>query len=272
MLFGDLKHAQRERLIFLDQCFAWRGVANRRDLTERFGVSNPQAALDFKIYIDRAGEVAPVYDAVRKTYVAAPNYPGLSPVDVHRDWERNIREAMGGRFDSLPKLNRLCEPAVMARLYQAIENAQALHIKYTSMKTGQDAGQWIAPMRFASDGERLHLRAYSFKHKEYRDYIPVRIGADSSFRVKPRQPVPHDNDWHTLARIFLRPKSSLSSEQAEAVRHEYGFVGATLCVETRKALEFYADARWGLNQPTTRLERERVEYMPLNDDQSLAEV
>ena len=59
MIFDDLKHAQRERLIYLDQCLTWRGAANRRNLTTRFGISAAQAALDFRVYLDRARETPP---------------------------------------------------------------------------------------------------------------------------------------------------------------------------------------------------------------------
>ena len=46
MKLDDLKHAQRERLIFLDRCLTWRGMANRKDLIDRFGISTAQAALE----------------------------------------------------------------------------------------------------------------------------------------------------------------------------------------------------------------------------------
>jgi hypothetical protein len=44
------------------------------------------------------------------------------------------------------------------------------------------------------------------------------------------------------------------------VRTEYGFEGELICVETRKALEFFLDRRWGLDQEDARLERVRTEY------------
>ena len=54
MKLDDLKHAQRERLIFLDRCLTWRGMANRKDLIDRFGISIAQAALDFRVYLGLA--------------------------------------------------------------------------------------------------------------------------------------------------------------------------------------------------------------------------
>src|SRR5690242_5403362 len=79
MEFDDLKHAQRERLIYLDRCLTWRGMANRRDLMVRFGISSAQAALDFRLYLERAKKTPPVYDPVRKTYLAAEGHQPLVP-------------------------------------------------------------------------------------------------------------------------------------------------------------------------------------------------
>lgn len=261
MKFDDLKHAQRERVVFLDQCFTWHGRANRRDLMERFGVSPAQAALDFKVYLSRAGKHAPRYDSARKIYVARPDHAPQAPELVYADWQSILQEGGGDRFGALPSLTRRSDPEVLARLSRVMGNSQAIEIGYTSMTTGEQPAQWIAPTHFASDGARVHVRAYSFKHCAYRDYVPLRIDPFSSFSTRPLDdPLPLDHDWETIARITLKPREELSEEQAAAVRREYAFEGETLVVEMRRALEFYADRRWGLDQPNARLERAKTEY------------
>jgi predicted DNA-binding transcriptional regulator YafY len=262
MSFNDLKHAQRERLVFLDQCFTWRGKANRRDLIDRFGVSPAQAALDFKAYLAEAGDQAPQYDSVRKVYLVRPEHRALAPESVLDNWADILKASGSERFDELPSLVRRSDPRILAMLSRTMESRQAILVQYISMTTGDQLAQWIAPTRFASDGSRIHLRAYSFKHGEYRDYVPSRIDPDSSFKTKPlEEPLPPDRDWHTIARITLKPRQNLSNEQAAAVRREYAFDGDVLIVEVRKALEFYADRRWGLDRPEARLERVRTEYL-----------
>lgn len=257
MTFENLKHSQRERLSYLDQCFAWRGAANRRNLIERFGVSTAQAALDFKTYLAQATNTPPSYDPVLKTYLAAENHQSLCPNTLHESWSGIISEGQPQRYEQLPRLNRQADPRTVSRLYRAMERQVAIHVQYTSMSTGKDNGQWIAPSRFASDGDRIHLRAFSFKHQQYRDYIPVRIGSKSSFNTRLLEtPLPVDEDWNTIVKIYLVPKSGLNSDQVSAVRREYGFTGTALCIETRKALEFYASRRWGLDMPNSRLERQ----------------
>jgi hypothetical protein len=265
MQFDDLKYSQRERLVFLDQCLTWRGMANRRDLMVRFEISTAQAALDFRIYLARAKETPPIYDPIRKTYLAAEDHKPLAPSELNEAFETVLRlnneEAMSA---TLPQPERRADPSIVSRLYQAMQNGQALHVRYTSMASGADAGQWIAPTHFVSDGEKVHVRAFSFKHDEYRTYLPIRIAKSSSFGLRaPSEPLPYDIDWNTRARIWLRPIISLTPEQAEVVRREYGFEGDELFVETRKALEFFLDRRWGLKEKGARLERVRTDYKEL---------
>lgn len=254
-MFDDLKYAQRERLIYLDQCFAWRGAANRSDLIQQFGVSTAQAALDFKTYLERAAQTPPQYDAARKTYLAADPHVSLCPDELFQDWQGILSGEDFERFDELPNLNRQIDVNIVSKLYQAMTNSMAIQVKYVSMTTGNEDAQWISPTCFASDGERPHFRGFSFRHEDYRDYIPVRIGRSSSFNTRPiSDTLPPDDEWNTIVQIHLVPKSNLSELQKAAVRREYGFSGPTLCIETRKALAFYANRRWGLDRPDARLE------------------
>lgn len=269
MTLDDLKHAQRERLIFLDRCLTWRGAANRRDLIERFGISAAQAALDFRVYLGLARRTPPRYDGVRKTYIAASGHHSLAPCSLTEAFEILLDRDEVAPPSMLPRPERKADPKVIARLYHAIQSGKALHIRYTSMSSGRDDGQWIAPTRFTSDGESVHVRAFSFKHEEYRNYLPIRVEPNSSFEeTSLAQPLPEDLDWDTLSIIWLRPKSGLTDEQARVVRREYGFDGDLLRVETRKALEFYFNRRWGLDSPNSRLERAETEHFPPSPGES----
>ena len=262
MTLDDLKHAQRERLIFLNRCLIWRGMANRRDLIERFGISMAQAALDFRLYLKLARATPPTYDPARKTYIAANQHQPLAPSSLTDAFDILADDPKAPRRAALPRPERKADPETIARLYQTIRSNKALHVRYTSMSSGADEGQWIAPTHFMSDGESVHLRAYSFKHKEYRNYLPIRIEPDSSFDGRNLvEPLPEDADWNIRAIISLRPRAGLSKRQASVVRREFGFEGELLRVETRKALEFFFDRRWGLDQKSARLERATTEYV-----------
>lgn len=261
MTLNDLKHAQRERLIFLDRCFTWRGMANRRDLIERFGISTAQAALDFRVYLDLARSTPPVYDPVRKTYLAADSHEPLVLSSIAEAFDILVDDTQRSPSSVLPSPDRTADPRIIARLHQAAKSGTALEVLYTSISSGADDDQWLAPVRFTSDGESVHIRAYSFKHGEFRNYLPMRIDPNSTFQERPlSEPLPEDVDWHTRAIIWLRPKAGLSDRQSDVVRKEYGFQGEFLRVETRKALEFFFDRRWGVGTVGARLERVKVDY------------
>lgn len=251
-----LKPAMLARLVYLDQCLTWRGQVNRKDLIERFGISSPQAAIDFREYLERVAEPKPKYDTVRKCYLADNKHRGLPFTHEAGSPDELVRSAGSNGFSLLPSPVRQCPPFVMRHLYQAIEQRLKIEIDYVSMSSGLRQNQWIAPANFASDGERPHVRAWSFHHQEWRDYLPVRVSPDSSFSVAPvDQELPPDADWDEIVEVRLRPLSGLSHEQKAAVRLEYGFTEDLLKFQIRKSLEFYIERRWGLNRPGARLER-----------------
>lgn len=237
---------------------ARRGETQRPD--RPFRGATAQAALDFRVYLELAA-APPTYDPVRKTYVAAPHHQPLSPCsltdafDISSDGNKDSCRAAA----TFPGPERRADPSTISRLYQALRAGKMLHLRYISISPGADEAQWIAPVQFISDGESVYLRGYSYKHLAYRNYLPIRIEPDSSFAERHLDDsLPFDEDWFTLAAIWLRPQSGLSDEQARVVRREYGFTGEWLCIETRKALEYFFDHRWALEG--ARLERVRTDY------------
>ena len=251
-----LKPAMLARLIYLDRCLTWRGQVNRKNLIERFGISSPQAAIDLREYLERVADPKPRYDTVRKCYVADPHHRGLLFVEDAGSPDEFVSHPASDGLSILPSPVRGCPPIVIRRLWQAIEQRQKVEIGYVSMSSGLRQNQWIAPAHFASDGERLHVRAWSFHHRAWRDYVPVRVLPESSFTVAPvGEVLPRDEEWEEFVEIRLRPLSSLSEEQQAAVRLEYRFTQEVLSFEVRKSLEFYVERRWGLKQAGARLER-----------------
>lgn len=252
----DLRRTVRSRLAYLDQCLRWRGQANRSALTRKFGISPAQAAVDFREYLARCRDPLPLYDTVRKTYVASDGHLGPEDVGELPPMLEVIADGAADRFDSLPMPQRQCPATIMRHLYQAMDRSVRIEIDYVSMSSGRTTSQWIAPARIGYDGERLHFRAWSYRHGEWRDYLPVRVSDASSFATERlSEPLPLDEDWETKVRLALRPRTDLSPEQQQAARDEYGFSGEDLLsIETRAALAFYLDRRWGLDLPGSRLE------------------
>ena len=168
----------------------------------------------------------------------------------------------------MPDLQRTQNIRVFRPLYRALLANEDVQIVYQSMRQPVPETRWIAPVRFASDGVRQHVRAWCYKRKEFRDFIPARIDPELSFLNKRQsENVPIDDDWNTWATFRLRPHQRLTEDQQRVVRVEFGFMGGELEVRIRKALEFYTERRWGLEQKKPRLELIYTEYTPMTEEE-----
>ena len=137
------------------------------------------------------------------------------------------------------------------------------------MRQPEPESRWIAPLRFASDGVRLHVRAWCFTRKEFRDFIPARINPDLSFgNVANAEDVPRDDDWFTWSILKLRPHERLTEAQKKVVQIEFGFTQDVLEIRIRKALEFYTKRRWGLEQDVPRLECLSIDHVPMTEEET----
>ena len=272
MAFEDLKHAQRARLEYLDRLFFWDGAATRASLIKRFGISNAQAALDFRAYLAEAAENALHYDASSRQYLAQDSFERLSGQASVVELTPLLTADLASALDRLPDLQRVQDMRVLRPLYRAFRAKKAVKIVYQSMRDPEPMARWIAPVRFASDGVRLHVRAWCYARKAFRDFHPARIDPDRSLKnTRPAEAVPHDEDWFTWAVIKLKPHSRLTEAQQRVVRIEFGFTEDVLEARTRKALEFYTERRWGLEQREPRLERVSTEYVPMNAEETDAD-
>jgi len=254
MAFEKLKFAQRVRLKYLDSLLFWESQANRKDLANQFGISEAQAALDFKEYLAAAPKNGLTYDPSLKRYVATPAFEPLSPPSPLTDWLAGAVQSGDGLFDELAPLERQSDPFVEALLYRAARDEMSLQISYQSMTRPKPIRRWITPVHFASDGNRIHVRAYCWKNSDYRDFVIARIDRNSSsFRTRKDADLPDDVEWNTVVKVRLAIHPELTATQARAIRLEYGFEGKYLEVTVRKALLFYVDRQWGLDLERPRL-------------------
>ena len=142
----------------------------------------------------------------------------------------------------------------MARLYRAIRDRKTVHVSYQTMRRAAAEDRSITPTAFVSDGQRWHVRAYCHLREDFRDFVLSRIAMVPN-RVEGRSAatdLPLDTDWCSWVTLKLAPAAHLEQSQKRAVCWDYGIDGE-LSVTVRRALEFYAMRRWGLNRPESRL-------------------
>jgi hypothetical protein len=247
---GPVKWSQERRLQFIDFRLQWGGRINRRDVTDFFKISVPQASAD----ISRYAELAPgnlEYDTSSRTYVAAPAFDPHYESSGARQYlsqllalERQILTsdqaflAFRPPMASVPLPNRTVDPKTLALVLQAIAERAKLRIRYQSIARDEPQERFISPHAFGYDGVRWHVRAFCHLRDGFRDFVLGRIlspGAPAASAVDSSQ----DHEWHTNVDLILKPDDSLSPKQREGVEVDYGMENGKVTVLCRQAMLFY---------------------------------
>jgi len=247
---GPIKWSQERRLQFIDFRLQWGGRINRRDVTDFFKISVPQASAD----ISRYAELAPGnlgYDTSSRTYVAKPAFDPYYESSGARQYlsqllalERQIltsdRAFLAFRppMASVPLPNRTVEPKTLALLLQAIAERAKLQILYQSIARDETQERFISPHAFGYDGVRWHVRAFCHLRRGFRDFVLGRILCPVA-TVASEVDSSQDREWHTNVDLILKPDDSLSPKQREGVEIDYGMKNGKVTVPCRQAMLFY---------------------------------
>lgn len=245
-----VKWSQERRLQFIDFRLQWDGRINRRDVTDFFKISVPQASAD----IARYAELAPdnlEYDTSSRTYVAtqgfAPHYESSGARQYLSQLLALERQILTGDqaflafrppMASVPLPSRTVEPKTLALLLQSIAERAKLRIRYQSIARDEPQERYISPHAFGYDGVRWHVRAYCHLRAGFRDFVLGRI-------LSPSAPVASDVDssqdreWHTNVDLVLKPNDSLTPKQREGVEIDFGMHNGAVTVPCRQAMLFY---------------------------------
>lgn len=260
------RYAHEARQRFLDGLLFWEGRVNRRDIIDTFRVSQPQAALDLKAYLADLPPGQVIYDTRQRRYEASATFQPVFGTPNVDSWLERSRQA-GLAVEVLPTLDRPLDAGLMARLYRAIRDRKTVRVAYQTMRRAAAEDRSIIPTAFVSDGQRWHVRAYCHLREGYRDFVLSRIALSADqveVRVKVAE-LPLDAEWCSWVTLKLAPAAHLEENQKRAVCWDYGIDGE-LCVTVRRALEFYAIRRWGLDRPESRLSIiERTESAPTTE-------
>lgn len=263
----------KQRFEFIEWHAFWNGRVNRRNLEERFGISTPQASADFRRYQEAAPDNID-YDASEKSYVASP---GFRPQFLRLSPERYLRqlEAMRTKaivksetwFDelppyaTLPDINRDPSAPTLRRILAAIRQGHALNINYASLSGKRVRKIW--PHALANDGYRWHVRALSFDHSDFRDYVLARVlsvGELEPCKVDPAD----DLEWQTECELKLTAHPNLNADERAAVEQGFRFEGHELTIRTRLALAFYFIRRNDLDFRDNNVPPQRTQLWLVN--------
>lgn len=249
-----------QRLEFIEFRAFWEGGVNRSDITDRFGVSVPQASNDLSQY----RELAPsnlFYDSSAKRYVAAgefvPHFLNLNPerylaqlrakaegiIALDDTWIGIAPDAQ-----SMPVPSRHVRPSLFRALLAVMRDGTSIEAQYQSMSPTRPDAIWrrITPHAFGSDGLRWHVRGYCHIDGVFKDFILSRWRGL-------REPGPAgaageaDLDWHETFEVIFEPNPALSAGQRQAVAWEYDMPKGRTSLAVRKALLYYLKKRLRLD-------------------------
>lgn len=251
--------AVRERQLFIERLAWWKGVVNRGDVRDVFGISAAQASADLQGY-QEVNPTALAYNVRAKKYES-----GEGMVCVMH--EPRIEEAvslflgvgvpgvgLAGRMQATAKVDHIrplareADAGVQRRVFLALDQGRMLRVKYWSVNSSRGAMREIAPHALGHDGYRWHARAWCFENADFRDFVLSRMeGAE--WPAGEFTPPLADEDWERMETVILQPHSSLDEDQKKTIIRDYGMTGGKLKVQVRAAMKEYFLAQWRVPGP-----------------------
>jgi predicted DNA-binding transcriptional regulator YafY len=277
----DLKWATRQRLQYIEVMAWYAGVVTRSDVARAFGLSDPAATKDLKLY----GDLAPgnlvyhhgVFGFVPSEGFAAV-FADLSPAAVLPAIAANLAVANGPYGNdlvyglataSLPLPARLPSAQTLAQITRAIHGRRQLRMSYRSLSGREALAQRvIEPHTLVNTGLRWHVRAYSEETCDFRDFVLSRVVAAECLAAAAESGAQYDDDWVETVSLHLAPHVGLDAARRESLLLDYGASGDTIAVDVRRALLGYVLQRLSVDTtPDHSLNPNAYQLMLLNRDE-----
>lgn len=273
-----LKWGTEQRMAFIEFRLYWEGHVNRTNLTEMFGISEPQATADFSKYQELApGNIQ--YDPTVRAYVPTPQFtPKYSPARANeylahlRLIDDQIEPETPNWIGKLPNwelapiLRRRLQPDTLREVVDASIHKRVVSIKYRSFTNPEPHWRKISPHAIVFDGRRWHVRAWCHKDNDFRDFVFARI--DETKKEHPSSVDPaFDLFWQEYVELELCPNPFLTPEQQEILKIEYQMKGGCLRFKTRASMYFYMREYFFLNIKPTKSNAMSVHLCLRNEEQ-----
>lgn len=251
--------AVRERQLFIERLAWWKGVVNRGDVREIFGISAAQASADLQGY-QEVNPTALVYNVRAKRYEAGENMhcmmhaPRLEEAVSLFMGVGMLQPGIGGQItptaqvDTFRPLLRETDAGVVRRVFLALDQKRRLRVKYSSVNSSRESVREIAPHALGHDGQRWHVRAWCFEKEEFRDFVLGRIELAEWIGAHFTAPQV-DEEWERFETLILKPNSNLNEAQRKAIVRDYGMIDGMLKVSVREAMKEYYLAQWRVSGP-----------------------
>ena len=277
----DVKWATRQRLHYIEVMAWYTGVVTRSDVARAFGLSDPAATKDLKLYSDLApGNL--VYNHSVFGFVPGDgfcaSFADLTPAAVLPIIAANLAVASGPYgaaliyglpTAALPLPARLPSQQTLAQITRAIHGGRKLRVSYRSLSDpDKQAKRILEPHSLVNTGIRWHVRAYSEDTCDFRDFVLSRIVEAECLDTPAESNMQYDDDWVESVSLKLAPHSGLDALKRESLLLDHGASGDVIEVNVRRALLGYVLQR--LNVDTTQdhgMNPNAYQLMLLNRDE-----
>lgn len=277
----DLKWAMRQRLQYIEVMAWYAGVVTRSDVARAFGLSDPAATKDLKLYNDLApGNL--VYNHSVFGFVPGAGFVAvfadLAPAAVLPVIAANLAVANGPYGNtliyglpaaSLPLPARLPGRHTLAQITRAIHGRRKLRLSYRSLSARETRDpRVIEPHTLVNTGLRWHVRAYNEESFDFRDFVLSRVAAAECLDVPAESGEQYDDDWVEWVSLQLAPHRGLDAPRRESLLQDYGADGDVIELKVRRALLGYVLQRLGVDTtPDRTMNPNAFQLMLLNRDE-----
>lgn len=238
---------QRERLYYIEFLALFSGQVSRKDLTSRFGISEPAATKDLSLYAELAPSVLR-YDLRRKCYV----FDGGQPY-----FEHNVEQALhalagDGAVDYDPSrtrripgwvnssIKRQVPLDLVATLTRAIDQRRWVFAEYASLSTGSRSRK-LSPLALVNDGLRWHIRSFDHEREEFRDFGLTRFKSAET-EGESSVSLSNDPDWNNEITLRLTPHPKAAHPETTCA--DYDMHNGAKTVKLRACLVGYFLRHW----------------------------
>lgn len=235
-----------EKMSFIEALLFWEGKIGRKDIMDAFGISKPQATLEFKKYREFAPDNIQ-FDVSLKCYVPTKLFNPQFYVPNPTTYLSNLKQFAENKIDSFnpafgdaPRcetvfiLKNHIDVKVLRDTVRAIKREGKILIQYQGME-GDAKRRWIIPKYLFFDGIRWNIRAFCLERKAYRTFTVSRI-----LRVikieNISETVPEDLDWVEEVNVIITANPNRSEEQQEIIRLEHSFTQKEKTIKIKKHL------------------------------------
>lgn len=253
-MLHEIKFATRQRLQFIEVMTYYTGTISRSMLARAYGISDPAATKDLKMYNDLAPdnlEYNPSLFSFVPTAKFDEVFADLSPQTVLSMFSLNLLSVdnpagnepiYGISAEDLPLPARLPEKSVLAQIVRAIKNGKQLKATYHSLsqrEDEQDNSRIIEPHALINNGLRWHLRAYNHDSYDFRDFVLSRFTDAQVLDIEAESSQTYDDDWMELITLKLKAHPALNEKQSMALNYDYDIQDGVIELQVRRALVGY---------------------------------